>query len=51
MLQIDPEKVCQLIIKAREFDVKVDVVEPDPGSNPADDGMRGVLEDYPNDTV
>ncbi len=51
MLQIDPGKVCYLIIKARQFDVKVDVVEPDPGSNPADDGMHGVLEDYPDDAV
>ena len=51
MLQIDPEKVCFLIFKAREFDAKVDVVEPDPGSNLADEGMRGVLEDYPDDPV
>ena len=51
MLQIDPQKVCYLIIKAREFDAKVEVVEPDPGSNPSDDGMRGVLEDYPDDPV
>ena len=51
MLQIDPEKVCFLIIKAREFDAKVDVVEPDPGSNLADEDMRGVLEDYPDDPV
>jgi hypothetical protein len=51
MLQIDPQKVCYLIIKAREFDAKVAVVEPDPGSNPSDEGMRGVLEDYPDDPV
>jgi hypothetical protein len=51
MLQIDPQKVCYLIIKAREFDAKVAVVEPDPGSNPSDEGMRGVLEDYPDDAV
>lgn len=51
MLQIDPRNVCYLIMKAREFDAKVDVVEPDPGSNPSDDDMRGVLEDYPDDPV
>jgi len=51
MLQIDPRKVCYLIFKAREFDAKVAVVEPDPGSNPTDDDMRGVLEDYPDDPV
>ncbi len=43
------EKICYLIVKAREFDAKVDVVEPDPGSNPTDDSDRGVLEDYPDD--
>ncbi len=51
MLQIDPRKVCYLIIKAHEFDAKVEVVEPDPGSNPSDEDMRGVLEDYPDDPV
>ncbi len=43
------EKICYLIVKAREFDAKVDVIEPDPGSNPSDDDARGVLEDYPDD--
>jgi hypothetical protein len=33
-LNISPEKVCYIIIKAREFDAKVEPVEPDPGSNP-----------------
>ena len=51
MLQIDPRKVCYLIVKAREFDAKVEVIEPDPGSNPSDEDMRGVLEDYPDDPV
>ena len=43
-LNIDPGKVCFIILKAREFDAKVDPVEPDPGSNAADDGERAVLE-------
>ena len=48
-LNISTEKVCFIIIKAREFDVKVDPVEPDPASNPADDGQSEILEDYPDD--
>ena len=51
MLEINPEKVCHIIVKARQFDAKVAVVEPDPGSNPADGGMREVLEDYGDDPV
>ncbi len=50
-LNISIEKVCYIIIKAREFDAKVDPVEPDPGSNPADDSERVVLEDYGDDPV
>lgn len=49
MLNISPEKVCYIIVKAREFDVKVPPVEPDPGSNPADNGERGILADYTDD--
>lgn len=48
-LNVSVEKVCYIIIKAREFDAKVDPVEPDPGSNPADDQERGILEDYADD--
>ncbi len=51
MLTIALEHVCFLIVKAREFDVKVEVVEPEPGSNPGDEDMREVLEDYPDDPV
>jgi hypothetical protein len=49
MLSIAPEKVCFVVIKARAFDSKVEVVEPDPGSNPTDDDMLEVLEDYEED--
>lgn len=45
------EKICFIILKAREFDAKVEVVEPDPGSNPADDGGRAILEDYADDAT
>lgn len=50
-LAISPEKVCFLIIKAREFDAKDEVTEPDPGSNPSDDGDLSVLEDHADDPV
>jgi hypothetical protein len=42
---ISLEKVFHIFVKAREFDAKVEPVEPDPGSNPADSGVREVLED------
>jgi hypothetical protein len=38
-LAISTEKVCFFIQKAREFEVKDEVTEPDPGSNATDDGM------------
>ncbi len=50
-LSISTEKVCFIIIKAREYDVKDVVTEPDPGSNAADDGMVEVLEDHRDDPV
>lgn len=50
-LTISPEKVCFIIIKAREFDAKEEVEEPDPGSNPSDDKDIEVLEDYGDDPV
>ncbi|HZT19833.1 MAG TPA: DUF3775 domain-containing protein [Dongiaceae bacterium] len=48
-LTISPDKLAFIIVKAREFDAKVEPVEPDPGSNPADDDEREVLEDYADD--
>src|SRR5262245_49815528 len=48
-LAVDPETVCFLIVKAREFDVKVEVDDPDSGSNPSDDGEIDVLEDRRDD--
>lgn len=50
-LAISPEKVCFFIVKAREFDVKDVVTDPDSGSNPADDGMIAVLEDHRDDST
>lgn len=48
-LNINTEKVGFIILKAREFDAKVDPVEPDPGSNPTDDAESAILEDYEDD--
>jgi hypothetical protein len=50
-LSISPEKVCYIAVKAREFDVKDVVTDPDDGSNPTDDTMISVLEDNPDDPV
>jgi hypothetical protein len=50
-LAISAEKVGYIIAKAREFDVKDVVTDPDPGSNAADDGMLSVLEDHSDDPV
>ena len=50
-LAISAEKVGFLIEKAREFDVKDVVSDPDSGSNGADDGMIDVLEDNGADPV
>ena len=48
-LGINPDKVCHVIAKARQFDVKEAPADEDSGSNPADDGMVDVLEDLPDD--
>ena len=49
MLEMDQNKICFIVVKARQFDAKEDVVEPDYGSNAADDQMRQVLESYADD--
>lgn len=48
-LSISPEKVCFIVAKAREFDVKDAVSDPDSGSNASDDAMIDVLEDHADD--
>ena len=50
-LTISAEKVCFIIVKARELDAKDVVTEPDPGSNPSDDQDAAVLEDHADDPV
>ena len=48
-LGISSEKVCYIIAKARQFEAKDVVADPDSGSNPTDDGVVCVLEDQPDD--
>ena len=50
-LSIATDKVCFIVVKAREFDAKDLVTEPDPGSNPTDDRMIAILEDHKDDPV
>ena len=51
-LSISTEKVCFVVVKAREFDVKdADTTLDDDGSNPTDNRMIEVLEDRPDDPV
>jgi len=50
-LSIPPEKLGFIIAKAREFDVKDVVTDPDDSSNAVDDAMLSVLEDHADDPV
>ncbi len=50
-LDLPLDSVAFIILKAREFDVKVADSDPDSGSNPADDGQTDVLEDKADDPV
>ena len=53
-LTISPEKVCFIIIKAKEYDAKDEATEPEPGSNgsnPSDDRDVAVLEEHEDDPV
>jgi Protein of unknown function (DUF3775) len=50
-LAISAEKVAYIIAKAREFDVKDVVTDPDSASNASDDAMLFVLEDHSDDPV
>jgi hypothetical protein len=50
-LFIATEKVCFVVVKAREFDVKDAVTDPGDASNASDDSMISVLEDHRDDPV
>lgn len=50
-LGISSDKVCYIVVKAREFDVKDYETDTDSGSNAADDKMYSVLENHADDPV
>ena len=50
-LSISSEKVCFLIVKAREFDVQDVDTELEDGSNPSDDRMIDVLEENKDNPI
>jgi len=50
-LSISSEKVCYLIVKAREFDVQDVGTDEESGSNASDDGMVDVLEEGGDNAV
>ena len=49
ILTITPDSAFAILLKAREFDVKVDQTDPDSGSNPSDDNSGDALEFGPDD--
>ena len=49
MPDINTDKVCFLIVKAREFDVKTGVEEPDPDSGAADSEIGDTPRDFVED--
>lgn len=51
MLEINPEKVCFVALKAREYQTKVEPEGLEEGSGAADDRMQIILEDYPDDAT
>ena len=50
-LTISAAKIAAIIAKARQFDGKDVVTDPDSGSNASDDAMLSVLEDHLDDPV
>jgi Protein of unknown function (DUF3775) len=50
-LAISAEKVAVILVKARQFDGKDVVTDPDSGSNASDDAVISVLEDHSDDPV
>ena len=49
MLEIAPDKVAYVIIKAREYDAKVGSWDDSAKSGDAEDDPASILEDYAND--
>lgn len=51
MLNINPENICFLIDKAREFHAKEEVVIPEEPGSPSDDWALQVLADHVDDAT
>ena len=49
MLEIAPEKVAHIIIKAREYDPKVGAWDDSAKAGDAEDDPASILEDFAND--
>ena len=49
MPEISRARVCFIALKAREFDAKEGIAEPDYGSNASDDSFVQILEAYGDD--
>jgi hypothetical protein len=49
MLEIAPEKVAHIIIKAREYDSKVGTWDDSAGAGDAEEDPSSILEDFAND--
>lgn len=50
-LAVSSAKIAAILAKARQFDVKDVVTDPNSGSNASDDAMLSVLEDHADDPV
>ena len=50
-LEIDLEKAGEIIQKARMFDAKEELSDPQSGSNATDDSMLDILEDTKDDAT
>jgi hypothetical protein len=50
-LVISPEKIGYIIIKAREYDAKVEPGDEDSGSNPSRDLETDALDDFRDDAT
>lgn len=50
-LTLNPETAYFVLLKAREYDAKVEPTDPDEGSNPSDDKAIDVLEFQADDAV
>lgn len=50
-LAISSQTVAEILARARRYDVKDAVTDPDSGSNASDEAMLSVLEDHADDPV